>query len=88
MVICHDIATCTGSLYWCAQGTREVDATRSLPLHAVTDIYVGKDTPLFKGDAARDARMFTYHQSYQTCDDDITDVVMCLPACMHVHAYR
>jgi hypothetical protein len=45
-----------GSLYWCAQGTREPDVNRSLPLHTVTDIYVGKNTPLLMGEGAKDAR--------------------------------
>lgn len=52
------VSVCLGTLFWCGLGQREQNAARSLPLHTLTDIYTGKQTPVFKSAAA------------QTCPDE------------------
>jgi len=45
----------TGSLFWCRRGKRTKNPARSLPLHQITDLFVGKRTKVFKSTAAVDA---------------------------------
>ena len=44
----------SGTLYWSADGQREKSAERSIPLHRVSDVFMGKQTAELKSDVARD----------------------------------
>ena len=44
----------SGTLYWSSDGQRERSSERSLPLHRVSDVFMGKQTPELKSEQARD----------------------------------
>jgi hypothetical protein len=43
-----------GSIYWCERGARREDPSKCLLMHELTDIYVGKQQPIFKHPIAKD----------------------------------
>lgn len=43
-----------GTLFWCEPGKREKDATRSLLLHQISDVFLGKQTTELKSKEAAD----------------------------------
>jgi len=43
-----------GSIYWCERGAKKEDPNRCLLMHELTDIYVGKQQPIFKHPIAKD----------------------------------
>ena len=44
----------SGTLYWSANGEREKSSERALPLHRVSDVFMGKQTPELKAEQAKD----------------------------------
>jgi hypothetical protein len=44
-----------GTFYWCEPGKQVADPKRRLPLHEVTDIFLGKQTPVFQHEVAASA---------------------------------
>jgi hypothetical protein len=44
----------SGSFYWCDSQRPIVSSDMSLPLHEVTDIYIGKQTPIMSSAITRD----------------------------------
>ena len=44
----------SGTLYWSADGEREKSLERSIPLHRVSDVFMGKQTAELKSDVAKD----------------------------------
>ena len=44
----------SGTLYWNAEGEREKSLERSIPLHRVSDVFMGKQTAELKSDTAKD----------------------------------
>ena len=44
----------SGTLYWSANGERDKSSERALPLHRVSDVFMGKQTPELKAEQARD----------------------------------
>ena len=44
----------SGTLYWSADGEREKSLERSIPLHRVSDVFMGKQTPELKSETAKD----------------------------------
>jgi len=43
-----------GSIYWCERGARKEEPAKCLLMHELTDIYVGKQQPIFKHPVAKD----------------------------------
>ena len=44
----------SGTLYWSANGEREKSSERALPLHRVSDVFMGKQTPELKSEQGKD----------------------------------